>query len=110
VGRCLGGAKPANPLLWSGPVSGRCTVVVVVNTGSASLRHTLNGADVGLPAGAKLTVRDLWARAERGVAQGSFAVTVAAAHDNAMLKLCPTKVKFTGLTHNSEVDPACMLD
>ena len=89
VGRCSGGPHPANPLVWAGPLSMNCTVVTVINTGSNSLAHTLNWVDIGLPATAKLTVRDLWAQADKGTATGSYEVTVETPHDNAMFKLCP---------------------
>jgi hypothetical protein len=139
MGRCLGGTKPSNPLIWAGPLSKNCafvrttyrggavavaahtlqtlsisalfllscvvaclclcvdgrgganagTVATVINTGSGSLTHTLNWGDIGLPSDAKMSVRDLWAEQDKGTASGSFAVTVATSHDNAMLKLCP---------------------
>lgn len=89
VGRCSGGARPANPLIWAGPLSNNCTVVTVINTGSGSLAHTLSWTDIGIPATTKMKVRDLWSEKDKGTATGSYAVTVATAHDNAMLKLCP---------------------
>lgn len=89
LGRCSGGPHPANPLIWAGPLSKNCTVVAVINTGSAALAHTLAWVDIGLPATAKLTVRDLWAEVDKGTATGSYAVAIETPHDNAMLKLCP---------------------
>lgn len=89
VGRCLGGARPANPLVWAGPLSKNCTVVTVINTGSSPLAHTLSWTDIGLSTSSKMKVRDLWAKEDKGTATGSYALTVETPHDNAMLKLCP---------------------
>jgi alpha-galactosidase len=103
VGRCLGGAKPENPLIWAGPVSSHsnpsssghnhhCTVVVVINTGDGPLSgHSLQWASIGLPSTAKMSVRDLWAEADKDTATGSVTVSIQAAHDNTMLKLCPAE-------------------
>ena len=89
VGRCSDGQHPTNPLVWAGPLSKKCTVVTVINVGSSPLAHTLSWTDIGLSASTKMTVRDLWAKEDRGTATGSYALTVETPHDNAMLKLCP---------------------
>lgn len=98
-GRCVGGSRSwcstggdhyPNPLLWAGPVSDNCTVVVAINTGASALRgYKLTWSVLGLDPSAKMHARDLWAQTDLGDIAGSINVDIPISHDNKMIKLCP---------------------
>jgi hypothetical protein len=89
--------------VWAKPLSGRGAAphgvqargqrqttgvaVVVLNRGSAATSLNLTWTMVGLPEGAKVAVRDLWAHADVGTATGSLWIDTIASHDVKALAL-----------------------
>jgi hypothetical protein len=89
--------------VWAKPLSGRGAAphgvqargqrqttgvaVVVLNRGSAVTSLNLTWTTVGLPEGAKVAVRDLWAHADVGTAKGSLWIDTIASHDVKALAL-----------------------
>ena len=78
--------------VWSGPLSGRGTVVGFVNAGSGSFPISATWAELGIEGVTSDTtcaVRDLWAAKDLPRATGSITATVAT-HDTAVYRLtCP---------------------
>jgi alpha-galactosidase len=73
VGDILGTSKPE---IWSKPLSGIHTIAVVLfNRSSVAVDMTVVWTDLGLPSGAA-TVRDLWARTDRGVFSDRYSANV----------------------------------
>jgi len=78
---------------WSGGLSGGCVALLVINLQDGAAAHvSVQWAQIGIAAGARVTVRDLWARKNLPEATGGLTVTVSLPHDNVMLKLCPANI------------------
>ena len=85
---------PHVPLqIYAAPLEGSARAVVLLNlhhTGGQYLvsNITVSWEQLGLPAGASATVRDLYAEADLGVHSGSFTAAVTA-HDVVALRITP---------------------
>jgi alpha-galactosidase len=72
--------------IWSKQLSGTNVRAVALFNGTTSAADiTVNWSQIGLPAG-NATVRDLWARADRGTFNNSYTINVPA-HGTVMLKI-----------------------
>ena len=90
--------------LWAGPLSGGCVAGLLINLGNGSsmtgLSVRASWEELGLPAGQRVEVRDLWQDgAVIGQAVGALNFTIGlhvpggTAHNCAFLKLCPLPQK-----------------
>ena len=87
--------------LWSGPLSGGCTVGLVINLGPAAsaaaavtsastVSVTATWEELGIKAGTTVSVVDVWSNATvAGAARGTVTFNVAVLHGNAFYKMCP---------------------
>jgi len=72
--------------IWSKPLSGTNARAVALFNGTTSTANiTVNWSQIGLPAG-NATVRDLWARADRGTFNNSYTASVPA-HGTVLVKI-----------------------
>lgn len=91
-------APPAPPVVdrtlplqvWAGPLAGGDVAAVLLNIGNATSKITATWADIGLDAGVTVTVMDLWSGKSLGTAKDTIEASVGP-HDNAALRLSPTK-------------------
>jgi alpha-galactosidase len=70
---------------WLRPLIGRRWALGLFNRGDADADVGVSWADVGLPKGARLAIRDLWARRDLGIGDGWS--TRLPAHGSALLRL-----------------------
>jgi alpha-galactosidase len=84
-------AEQAAPGLqvWTKPLRDGSRAVALLNRTGAEAELSVDWKAIGLPPG-RATVRDLWAHADRGVVQGSYATRVPS-HAVAMLKITPVR-------------------
>ena len=94
--------------LWSGPLSGGCTVGLAIHLGpdsvvpaawaaatlkptaTASVSITATWEELGIKAGTSVSVVDVWSNATVAAkASGTFTFNVAISHGNAFYKFCP---------------------
>jgi len=76
--------------VWAGPLAGGATVVLLFNRNAPGAANiTASWADLGFPPGARMAVRDLWARADLGTFTGAFTAAAVAPHDVALLRMAP---------------------
>jgi alpha-galactosidase len=77
--------------VWAGPLAKGKHAVILFNRSGSSAVITANWTDLGLAAGTKYQVRDLWAHADMGVMTESFSANVTS-HGVFMVKLTPVSV------------------
>jgi len=90
-GLCLDasqGPPDEEPLdVWGGPLAGGARVALLVNRRGSAANVTLAFADLGLPVGAPVALRDLYARADLpGTYTGTFTAAIAP-HASLLLKV-----------------------
>ena len=95
-GRLIASASSSESQVWAGPLAQPgCYAVVLLHVGDAqagaNITVTVDMLRPGLPAGIKLTVRDLWKGEDLGMFSGAYTAHVPGVHDNAMLKICGAK-------------------
>lgn len=91
AGMCLtvfDDVAPGAQEVWAGPLSGNSFVVILFNRSPGTLSITGSFADIGVPAGTSMTIRDLWAKEDVGTSTTSVSATVES-HGVAMFKLSP---------------------
>eukprot|EP00475_Leptophrys_vorax_P036679 TRINITY_DN623_c0_g1_i1.p2 TRINITY_DN623_c0_g1~~TRINITY_DN623_c0_g1_i1.p2 ORF type:complete len:394 (+),score=119.44 TRINITY_DN623_c0_g1_i1:115-1182(+) len=79
--------------VWHGALSNGEHSVILFNRSGKSATITAKWSDLGLAAGSKFNVRDLWAHKDMGVKSGSFGATVAS-HAVVMVKLSPATAQL----------------
>ncbi|MGH2795215.1 MAG: hypothetical protein ACRDKG_13035, partial [Actinomycetota bacterium] len=80
--------RAADVEVWVKPLSGDAVAVALVNRGSSTADVTFTPSELGLPAGAKRVVWDLWAGT--GAEElGSAPTTRLAPHATALLRIDP---------------------
>jgi len=92
--------------VWAGPLSGDDVVVVLLNRALKPAPITARFSDVGLGGSTVAAVRDLWARADRGVYAHAFAAKVPA-HGVVMVRLTPRPAASAGEWLAAAVQSAC---
>jgi len=75
--------------VWAGPLSQGTYAVILLNRSTNSATITARWSDVGIKAGTRCDVRDLWERKNIGMYTNSFSSSVAS-HGVVMVKLTPT--------------------
>ena len=75
--------------VWTKPLKDGARAVALLNRSGAEAEMSVDWNSIGLAPG-RATVRDLWAQADRGAAQGSYAVRVPS-HAVVMLKVTPVR-------------------
>ena len=93
--------------VWAGPLAGGDVAVVLLNRALKPAPITALFRDIGLPGGSIVAaVRDLWARADRGVYAHAFTTNVPA-HGVVMLRLTPRPAASRGEWLAAAVQSAC---
>lgn len=74
--------------LWAKALASGSVAVMLLNADDTNSRAiTVSSVDVGWPAGASFSVRDLWAHASLGTVSGSYTAAAVPVHGNSMLLL-----------------------
>ena len=76
--------------IWVKPLEGGDRAVALLNRGPEAHAMTVSWRQLGLPAEATPTVRDLWARRDHVAVQSSFTATVPS-HDVVLIRVTPPK-------------------
>jgi alpha-galactosidase len=76
---------------WAGPLRDGSVAVVLFNRNDSLLAPNITAKweDIGLPAGAKATVRDLWKHADQGSFTGSYTAHALAPRSSVTLRITP---------------------
>jgi alpha-galactosidase len=74
--------------VWMKPLADGSRAVILFNRGTEDAPIAASWEEIGLPPGAKARVRDLWKRAEAGVATGRYEAKVAP-HGVVMVRIAP---------------------
>jgi len=77
--------------VWAAPLHDGSIGVVLLNRGNDTSDITVQWSDIGLPSGATVNIRDLWAHQSLGSATGSYTSKAIPSHGSVTLKLTPTK-------------------
>ena len=80
-------ASPSGTECWARPLSGGAVAAVLLNRGEGPADVSCTWAELGLPAGAKAAVRDLWARADLGDFTGAFTARGVESHGAVMVRV-----------------------
>ena len=88
---CVTLMRGGNLEVWTGPLSGGRVVVVLLNRYYKLSAITAEWSRLGLAAGQKMSVRDVWAKADVGVHSGSYTEPAVPSHGVTLLVLTPTK-------------------
>ena len=75
------------------PLAGGSVAVVAFNRGSTPASVVITWAMLGLKAGTKAAVRDLWKHADQGEVSNAFVCTDIGSHDVCVLKITPGVIK-----------------
>jgi alpha-galactosidase len=74
--------------VWMKPLADGSRAVILFNRGTEDAPMAASWEEIGLPPGTKARVRDLWKRAEAGIATGRYEAKVAP-HGVVMVKITP---------------------
>jgi alpha-galactosidase len=83
-------AKTNDLEVWAGPLSGGDVAVILFNRSPATANITAKWADIGLAAGVKVSVKDLWSKEALGNIADSLELSVPT-HGSRTLRLTPAK-------------------
>ena len=88
-GYCMAVRSTGALEVWGGQLSGGRYVALLLNRSPAPDTITLHWAYLGLANSTRMAVRDVWAAADRGVAEGVYTAQDVPSHGTALLVLTP---------------------